>query len=189
MIILTSNESDIIEHISQMKLMMFSNQELMNIENLLKLEDILNSSELKKMIAENLKDKQWLKDTKILLETANKKKLKNDIIQNHISECVGLLLYKILEKKCKFISFELTIDNNQCIFWELTKEKNKQVWMNAKFFKFFINSNIQNKVFQLIQNNNNLLSLDLEWLYKNKSLFFSENVFKELNYLLERKVK
>ena len=37
MIILTSNENDIIEHISQMKLMMFSNQELMNIENLLNL--------------------------------------------------------------------------------------------------------------------------------------------------------
>lgn len=183
-----SSHEEIIHHIQQMEMVLLSELELNNIKKFLELQSFIETDSMKAMVIEDLKDEKWIEDTKVLIETALRKKTKYEVISNHLEDCRGFLIYKHLDKKCKNCNLEVIFQNREWIFNEVDKKNEKSRWINQKFFKVLYNSAIERKLIKLV-GSGTIFTIDVDWVYKNRSLFFKDNIFEDLNLTMLKKTK
>lgn len=181
-----SSNEEILYHIQQMEMIILSDEEIFKIKKFLELKSFIDTEEMKAMIKEDLKDEKWIEDTKILIETARNKKEKNDVIQEHLENCRGFLIYKYLDKKCHNGYLEVVYQNKEWVFSEVDKKEERSRWMNQKFVKAFYNSTTEKKLYKLV-GEGVVFKLDIDWLYKNRTLFYKDSVFEDLNFTLLKK--
>lgn len=186
MITYSSSHDDIVYHIQQMEMVLLSEEEFGYIKKFLELKSFIETDSMKAMISEDLKDEKWIEDTKILIDTALKKKDKYEIIKNHLDDCKGFLIYKHLDKKCKTCNLEVVYQNREWIFNEVDKKDEKSRWINQKFTKVFYNSSLEKKLVKLV-GEGTIFNINTDWIYKNRTLFYKDSIFEELNLTLLKK--
>lgn len=188
MINYSSSNEEIMHHMQQMEMVLLSQEEMTNIKKFLELKSFIETDSMKAMCIEDLKDEKWIEDTKILIATALQKKDKNEVISNHLDDCLGFLIYKHLDKKCKSCYLEVVFQNNEWIFNEVDKKEEKSRWINQKFFKLLYNSAIEKKLVKLV-GTGTIFRIDIDWIYKNRQLFYKDSLFEDLNFTLLKKNK
>ena len=181
-----SSHDEIVYHIQQMEMVLLSDEEMIHIKKFLELKSFIETDSMKAMISEDLKDEKWIEDTKVLIDTALKKRDKHEIIKNHLDDCKGFLIYKHLDKKCKNCHLEVVYQNRDWIFNEVDKREEKSRWINQKFAKVFYNSSVEKKLSKLV-GEGTLFKIDIDWIYKNRTLFYRDSIFEDLNFVLLKK--
>lgn len=186
MINYNSTYEEICHHVEQMKMLSLSQVEEKHVKKLLELNSFIETPEMKEMIAEELKNENWISDTKILIDTAKKRDIKNKAIQEHLEQCQNLMVYKILEKKCRLTTLEINYHNKEWIFNEINAKGEKSRWISQKLNKALGTSSIEKMFVKKCEKENNF-QIDLNWLHLNRTLFFEDTLFESLNLNILKK--
>lgn len=180
MINFKSAPEDIIHYKEQIKLLLLSDKEKAQINQILDLNKIIQDDSIKNLIKEDLKDNKWLEDTKILINTCVNKIEKTMSLQKHIEDCDNFLIYRYLENKCSNMKIEVSKQITGWLFNEINNKEERSKWASKKFLDVFEKSNIAIEIISLLKENNKI-EIDLKWLYKNRDLFYNDDIFLGIN--------
>jgi len=179
-----SKNEEIFYYIEQLKLLMMSEEEFLVINKILSLEKILKDDKVKDLIAEDLKDESWIEATKVLLQTCYKRSEKSVVIGKRIQMCEGLLIFKYLEDKLKTSKLlTLKFIDGKWSFYDAGR-----LWVNSKFSAIFNQSSVAKDLFLLkgLSPLQDELQLTSELLYINRDVFFTSELFEDVNIVLMR---
>ena len=163
-----------------------SGDEMQKIEKIMALKDLIADESVKELIAEDLKDDHWLEATNILINTCNKRLIKSSVLQEHIQQCKNFMVFRYIEDKLIY-SKEVVVSRNPWDFQEVDISGQKSQWVNYKFVKSFEDSNIPQVFNELMEQDS--ISIDSEWLYKNKEKIYSQDIFEDIDFLIKKKRK
>jgi hypothetical protein len=183
-----SKIDDVNHYIAQMEMLLLSDRELQQINQIMALENLVKDQAIKGLIAEDLKDDAWIEDTKILINTCYKKIEKSMIVQNHIDDCKNFIVYRFLEDRCRLCDMEIYKQISGWNFNEIDKHGNKSRWVSAKFMRSFTTSLIPSR-FDELMGETTSLSINLAWLHLNRTVFYTEELFMDLNQRLKNTVE
>ena len=170
-----------------MKMLLLSDKEMNQINQILALEHLVKDDSIKELIAEDLKDEAWITDTRILITTCLKRVEKTLIVQKHLEECRNFIVYRFLEDKAKFCEIEVFRQIGGWNFNEIDKKGEKSKFVSAKFMRSFEQS-LVNTLFEKEMGEGTVLKINSEWLHKRRELFFSEQIFEDLNTHLKKQL-
>lgn len=173
-----STPDEAIHHIEQMELLLLTNEEKQRLNQIMSLDYLLKDAAIHDLIAQDLKDKKWIKDTQVLIKTCYAKIEKNLIAQHHITECHNFIVFRFLEDKLMTCDIEVSKQIGSWIFNEINRRGDKTRWISQKFMRNFDKSNIS-QLFECQLSSPSLL-LDLSWLNKHREMFFSDDIFLDL---------
>ena len=163
-----------------------SPQEEAKLSKIISLQTLVESNEIKELIAEDLKDEDWLEETLILIQACNKRILKSEVLKEHINQCKNFIVFRYIEDKLIYTK-ELVVSKNPWEFKEVSPLNEKNQWINSKFHKYFLDSYMPEILNDMIKEKE--LVIDTEWIYKNKSIFFNEEIFEDIDFILKKKFK
>lgn len=181
-----SKIKDIEYYIQQINMLSIDSEEEINLAKLISLQEFLTNDSLKYLISEDLKDENWLESTKILINTCNKRLIKSEVLKEHTKQCKNFMVYRYLEDKLhssKYIIF----DELEAIFKEVDFTDKEKIWINPKFITIFNDSEMPEKFLSLTKDN--IIQINLDWLYRNSSIFFNENIFEDIDTIVRKKNK
>lgn len=181
-----SKPDDILHYIEQMKMLVLSEKEKEQLNQIMNLNTLINDASIKNLIIEDLKDDKWLKDTDILIDACAKKLQKSLSVQQHIEECKNFIVYRFLEEKTFLTDLEISKQMGAWHFNEVDKHGEKAKWVSQRFMRAFETSEIYSKFEQMLKETNTL-SINLKWLYTNRKIFFGESIFDSLNIKKKQK--
>lgn len=186
MIHIKSNVEEIAHHILQMELLLLTEKEKSQINQILAMENLIKDEAIKDLIQEDLKDEKWIEDTNVLINTCYKKIEKSMLVESHIDACRNFMVFRYVEIKCSNCQLEIFKQISGWIFNEIDNKENKRRWVNQKFLKNFELSTMP-RVFISLMEDSPMLPISLQWLHKNREIFFNEDIFIDLNSLLTKK--
>lgn len=172
-------------HIQQVEMLSMNPEEEEKISKIIALQGLIENDAVKELIAEDLKDESWLEATQILIKTCNKRMLKSEVLREHVKQCKNFMVFRYIEDKLLY-SKEVIVTNKPWNFQEVNTNNEKSEWINSKFTKAFMDSEIPLVLEELMKNE---LTISTEWLYKNKCYFFSEDIFEDIDFLIKKKKK
>lgn len=173
-----SKPEDVIHYISQLEMLLLSVEEKKQISQIMALEYLIKDVGIKGLIAEDLKDETWIKDTQILINTCCKKIEKDLMVQNQILECQNFIVFRFLEEKMMTTDLEIHKQMMGWSFNEVDKHGEKSKWVSQKFMRVFEKSSIDKVLIKFM--NEGVLPINLSWLYSNRGEFFSDSIFSDL---------
>jgi hypothetical protein len=176
-----SKPDEIAHHILQMELLLLSEKEKSQINQILALENLVKDNAIKGLIEEDLKDEKWIEDTYTLINTCYKKIEKTMVVEKHIDQCRNFMVYRYMETKCSTNKLEVFKQIGGWIFNEVDNKSQKSRWVSQKFLRVFEISNLP-KRFSEVMGDMPVLEISLPWLHTNRKLFFSDEIFKDLNH-------
>jgi hypothetical protein len=179
MLHIKSKVDDIAHHIFQMELLLLSDKEKNQINQILALESLIKDNAIKGLIQEDLKDEKWIEDTNILINTCYKKIEKTCIVEKHIDECRDFMVYRYIETKCSNVKIEIFKQIGGWIFNEIDRKNEKSRWVSQKFLTNFEISRIPKKLSNIMLQEP-VLEISLPWLYKNRDIFYTDTIFMDL---------
>lgn len=173
-------------YIQQVEMLSMNSTDEAKIAKIIALQDLINNDSIKELIAEDLKDEGWLESTKILINTCNKRVLKSDVLLEHVRQCKNFMVFRYMEDK--LIHFKgVLVTSNPWNFKEINEKDQQTDWINSKFTKSFINSDMPELISDMLKDGQ--VVIDSEWLYVNKAKFFSEDIFEDIDFLIKKKRK
>ena len=178
-----SKPKEIEYYIQQVEMLAMSEEESARIAKIMALQELISDESIKDLIAEDLKDERWIEETHILINTCNKRQIKSTVLQSHIEQCKGFIVFRSIEDKLLSVK-ELRIFPNLEII-EIDSLNKESPWVNFKAHKIIENSKLKDAIKMLIINE--YMTINTEWLYKNKSLFFTQDIFEDLDVLINKK--
>jgi hypothetical protein len=183
-----SKPDDIIHYINQLELLLLSEKEKSQIHQIMSLETLIKDNSIKGLIAEDLKDEDWINSTQILINTCHNRITKTLKVQNHIEECKNFIVYRFLEEKANRLDIEIYKQISGWNFNEVEKNGEKNKWVSQKFMRIFSASNVQREFEQLLKLSS-VLTINQKWLHENRNIFFTENIFSDLNFQVKKQVE
>lgn len=172
-------------HIQQVEMLSMNQQEEEKLSKIIALQTLIENDDIKELIAEDLKDESWLEATQILIKTCNKRMLKSEVLIEHVKQCKNFMVFRYIEDKLLY-SKEIIVTKKPWSFQEVSASNEKSEWINSKFSKAFMDSEIPLVLDELMKEE---LTINTEWLYKNKCYFFSEDIFEDIDFLIKKKKK
>ena len=160
-----------------------SEDEIVIINKVLSLEQIITDDKVKGLIEEDLQDESWIEATNVLIKTCLKRNNKSKILINHIEMCERFLVFRYIEDKLKTCT-KLDFENKDCKW--IIKDEKGVFWVNQKFLDAFSKTTWPT-ILKSIQENK--IEITREWLTKNQELFFSNDVFQDVGFLIKREKK
>ncbi len=186
MLQLKSKPKEIEYYIQQVEMLAMNGDEMEKIEKIMALKDLISDISVKELIAEDLKDENWLEATNILIHTCNKRLVKSSVLQEHIKQCKNFMVFRYIEDKLLYAK-EIVISKNPWDFKEVDPSGQTSQWVNSKFIKSFEDSDVP-EVFNSFSESDTL-SINAEWLYKNKDKLYSQDIFEDIDFLIKKKRK
>lgn len=183
-----SKVEEIAHHILQMELLLLSEKEKSQLQQILALENLLKDSSIKDLIEEDLKDEKWINDTNVLINTCYKKIEKSIFVEKHIEECRNFMIFRFMETKCATSKLEIFKQIGGWIFNEVNHRQQKTRWVSQKFIQNFNLSDVPRKLSPFMEDSP-MLEVNLKWLHANRDIFFSEEIFMDLNQALKNKTE
>lgn len=180
-----SKPDDILHYIKQMEMLLLSDKEKNQISQIMSLENLIKDDAIKDLIEEDLANESWISGTQLLINACCQKVEKALIVQKHINECKNFMVYRFLEDKAYTVELEIYKQISGWNFNEIDKHGEKNKWVSQKFIRAFDSSSLH-KVFEEYLKETNILHIDLKWLHTNRKIFFSENIFTDLNIQLKK---
>lgn len=184
MLQLKSKPKEIEYHIQQVEMLAMSEEESKKIAKIMALKELISDPSIKELIEEDLKDENWIEKTNILINTCHKRQAKSLVLQEHIRQCKNFMAFRYIEDKflyCKTI----LVTNNPWQFKEIDSSGQESPWVNSKFLKLFEESDIVDMISSVIKPEG--FTIDTEWLYKNKTTIYSDDIFEDIDFLLKKK--
>ena len=174
MINLKSQPREILHYISQINSLALSEKEKLMMSKIMGLRSIVDDNEIRNLIENDLKDCNWVIETKQLIDLCNKRKEKTKLISEHISDCYTFLIYRVLELK-----FNQNAD--PLIYYKLAqslKDTDGKEFKNKYMIDYFSKSKFHQ--FLAKSNTNTSVTFDLKFLQVNRTKLFSNNLFKAI---------
>ena len=94
-----SKPKEIEYYIQQVEMLAMSEDESAKIAKIMALKELISDESIKDLIAEDLKDESWIQETHVLINTCNKRQVKSKILQSHIEQCRGFIVFRSIEDK------------------------------------------------------------------------------------------
>jgi hypothetical protein len=188
MLELKSKPKEIEYYLQQVEMLAMSPDEIKKINKIMALRELMADPDVKELIEEDLKDENWIEATNLLLNTCNKKQAKALVLQEHIRQCKNFMAFRYMEDKLLYsnaIIVEMSID--QVTFKEVDSSGHEAAWVNTKFIKVFEESDLPSILSSVADGST--FTIDREWLYKNKTTIYSDDIFEDIDFLLKRKKK
>lgn len=186
MLQLKSRPKEIEYYIQQVEMLAMNGDEMEKIEKIMALKDLISDLSVKELIAEDLKDENWLEATNILIHTCNKRLVKSSVLQEHIKQCKNFMVFRYIEDKLLYAK-EVVISQAPWDFKEIDPSGNSSQWVNSKFIKSFEDSDVPAVLGEMFKED--LLTINNEWLYKNKDKIYSQDIFEDIDFLIKKKRK
>lgn len=183
-----SKTEDIAHYILQMELLLLSDKEKFQINQILALEKLTNDNAIKDLIQEDLKDEKWISDTNVLINTCYKKIEKSMIVENHIDLCRSFMVYRYMEGKCHTNKLEVFKQIGGWIFNEINTKNEKTRWVSQKFLQNFDLSSMPRTLASLMQDEPRI-EINLQWLHIHREKFFTDEIFVDLNQKLKEGIE
>lgn len=181
-----SKIKDIEYYIKQVEMLSMNDEEEAKLSKIIALKDFIDNESIKELISEDLKDETWLESTKVLINTCNKRLLKSAVLLEHVKQCRNFMVYRYIEDKLLYVK-EIIFDELEGAFKEIDLNGKQTDWINSKFIKSFSDSEMPSIFVTLTKNSQ--LTINSDWLYKNKELFFTEEIFEDIDFLIKKKRK
>lgn len=179
-----SKPEEILFYIEQMKLLLLSDKEKKQIQQIMSLDNLIKDDSVD-LIAEDIQFKSWVKKTQILINKCCQKIEKSLLVENHIEDCKNFIVYRYLEEKLKLVEYiEIQKQLGGWNFNEIDVHERKSKWLSQKFIQSFENSSCKKFLESSLQEGN-ILQINLMWLHEHREGFFSDNMFLDLNIQLK----
>lgn len=188
MLQLKSKPKEIEYYLQQVEMLAMSSEEIQKINKIMALKELISDPDVKELIEEDLKDENWIEATNLLLNNCNKRQAKSLVLQEHIRQCKNFMVFRYMEDKLLYanaIIIEMNIDEVK--FKEVDPSGNEASWVNTKFIKVFEESDLPSILSTATDSSS--FTMDREWLYKNKTTIYSDDIFEDIDFLLKRKKK
>lgn len=188
MLQLKSKPKEIEYYLQQVEMLAMSPEEIQKINKIMALKELIADPDVKALIEEDLKDENWIEATNLLLNNCNKKQAKSLVLQEHIRQCKNFMAFRYIEDKLLY-SNAVIVDMNidQVTFKEIDSSGSESAWVNTKFIKVFEESDLPSILSSATDNST--FTIDREWLYKNKTTIYSDDIFEDIDFLLKRRKK
>lgn len=184
MLQLKSKPKEIEYHIEQVEMLAMSPEESEKIAKIMALKELISDPSIKELIEEDLKDETWIEETNILINTCNKRQAKSFVLQEHIKQCKNFMVFRYIEDKLLYCK-AIVVAKDPWAFKEIDPTGQESPWVNSKFLKFFEESEIPELFASVMKEET--FSIDTEWLYKNKTTIYSDDIFEDIDFLIKRK--
>lgn len=182
MLFIKSKPEEILYHINQVEALLLSREELDKMNRFILLTDFANDQSTLKSIKDDIPESRWVEETQKIINTYQSRIKRNESLKTHIRECKNFIVYRYLEEKCASANIEAFQQIGSWIFNEVDiKREEKSRWVSQKFLRNFEFSDMPEKLKQHMQDN--WLEINLKWLHKNKEIFFSNDIFKDMKKL------
>lgn len=179
MLFIKSKPEEILYHINQVDSLLLSKEEIDRMNKFTYLSDFVNNEHIGKNLKEDIPDSKWIEETKKIIEIYENKIKRNEVLKSHVRECKNFIVYRYLEEKCTSTNVEAFQQIGNWIFNEVDfKCSEKSRWVSQKFLRNFEFSDVPEKLKTIMEDNH--IEINLKWLHKNRDLFFSEDIFKDL---------
>lgn len=171
--------------IKQLELLSINKEDNLKLDKIIEFKELIYDLSIKEILGENINNKNWLNITNIIIDDCNKKQLKSNLIKKQIKECENFMVFRYLEDKLSNAK-ELKISKNPWLFIEVDLNGKECDWINYKFIKILENSNFH-KILNESLEDNNLIIINNELLQINKKEIFSNDIFEDLEVLINKK--
>jgi len=186
MLQLKSKPKEIEYYLQQVEMLAMSPEESLKINKIMALKELIADPDIKELIEEDLKDENWIEATNLLLNNCNKRQAKSIVLQEHIRQCKNFMVFRYMEDKLLYANGIIVyLDVDQVTFKEIDSSGNEASWVNTKFIKVFEESDLPGILASVSEQST--FTIDREWLYKNKTTIYSDDIFEDIDFLLKRK--
>lgn len=189
-----SSIEEIETHIEQMSILLIAQKELETINKLMFLEDLLKDDGVQRMIRTELSDDTWDYGTQVLINSCKRKKLKAELIKEHISKCYDFLVLRHLEERT--IKYQKVVAERhetarepKWVFICIPKQDDLDPirWANTKFLNAVENSSIKTLLEKSLDERDNA-NINERWVMENRNYLYDEDIFTDMNQLLEKRM-
>jgi hypothetical protein len=184
MLQLKSKPKEIEYHMQQVEMLAMSEDECQKINKIMALKELISDPSIKELIEEDLKDESWIEATNILINTCNKRQAKSLVLQEHIKQCKNFMVFRYIEDKLLYCK-AIIVNRNPWSFEELDPSGQKSPWVLTKFVKIFDESELPVILSSVMTEES--FEIDRDWLYKNKTAIYSDDIFEDIDFLIKRK--
>ncbi len=186
MLQIKSKPKDIEYYIQQVEMLSMSEEEMSKVSKVMALKELISDESIQELIAEDLKDDTWVDATNILISICNKRQIKSEVLQEHIKQCKNFMVFRYIEDKLLGVK-EIVVSKINWEFKEVDMSGKQSQWVNFKFNKVFEESDLKTIFGNLSEVEN--ITIDSEWLYKNKNKIYSSDIFEDIDFLIKKKRK
>lgn len=189
-----STIEEIETHIEQMSILLIEQKELETIDKLLFLEELLKDDGIQRMIKTDLNDDTWDYQTQVLINSCKRKKMKAELIKEHINKCYDFLILRHLEERSiKYLKIQAerheTAREPKWVFICYPKQDDLDPvrWANAKFMNAVEKSSIKTLLEKFLDERDNA-HINEKWVMENRHHLYNEDIFTDINTLLEKRM-